>query len=59
MLVVCVDDIVITGNDPKGIMYLKAFLYNQSLKYSLGVEMIWNKKGFSHLKGSMHIQQVW
>ena len=47
LLVVYVDDIVITGSDSKGILSLKSFLHSQfhkkdlgMLKYLLGVEFI-------------------
>ena len=47
LLVVYVDDIVITGSDSKGILSLKSFLHSQfhtkdlgMLKYFLGVEVM-------------------
>ena len=50
LLVVYVDDIVITGSDSKGILSLKSFLHNQfhikdlgMLKYFLGVEVMKSK----------------
>ena len=50
LLVVYVDDIVITGSDSKGILSLKSFLHNQfhtkdlgMLKYFLGFEAMRNK----------------
>ena len=50
LLVVYVDDIVITGSDSKGILSLKSFLYRQfhtkdlgMLKYFLGVEVMRSK----------------
>ena len=52
LLVVYVDDIVITGSDSKGILSLKSFLHNQfhtkdlgMLKYFLGVEVMRSKQG--------------
>ncbi|XP_022152743.1 uncharacterized protein LOC111020391 [Momordica charantia] len=52
LLVVYVDDIVITGNDSSGILSLKSFLHSQfhtkdlgMLKYFLGIEVTRNKKG--------------
>ena len=52
LLVVYVDDIVITGSDSKGILSLKSFLHSQShtknlemLKYFLGVEVMRSKHG--------------
>ena len=52
LLVVYVDDIIITGNDDSGIASLKSFLHSQfqtkdlgSLKYFLGVEITRSKKG--------------
>ena len=52
LLVVYVDDIVITRSDSKGILSLKSFLYNQfhtkdlgMLKYFLGVEVMRSKQG--------------
>ena len=52
LLVVYVDDIVITGNDTTGISSLKSFLHTQfhtkdlgMLKYFLGVEVARSKKG--------------
>ena len=46
------DDNVITGNDSKGILSLKSFLYSQfhtkdlgMLKYFLGIEVMRSKKG--------------
>ena len=52
LLVVYVDDIVITGNDTIGISTLKSFLQSQfqtkdlgMLKYFLGVEVMRSKKG--------------
>ncbi|XP_019161438.1 PREDICTED: uncharacterized protein LOC109158074 [Ipomoea nil] len=52
LLVVYVDDIVITGSDTAGIVSLKTFLHSQfqtkdlgTLKYFLGVEVIRSKKG--------------
>jgi hypothetical protein len=59
LLVVYVDDIVITGNDATGISSLKSFLHSQfqtedlgMLKYFLGVEVMRSKKGIflSHRK---------
>ena len=50
LLVVYVNDIVITGSDSKGILSLKSFLHSQfntkdlgMLKYFLGVEVMRNK----------------
>ena len=50
LLVVYVDDIVITGSDSKGISSLKSFLHSQfhtkdlgTLKYFLGVEVMRSK----------------
>ena len=52
LLVVYVDDIIITGNDDSGISSLKSFLHSQfqtkdlgPLKYFLGVEIARSKKG--------------
>ena len=52
LLVVYVDDIVITGSDSKGILSLKFFLHNQfytkdlgMLKYFLDVEIMRSKQG--------------
>ena len=52
LLLVYVDDIVITGSDSKGILSLKSFLHSQfhtkdlgMLKYFLGVEVMRNKQG--------------
>ncbi|XP_038880011.1 uncharacterized mitochondrial protein AtMg00810-like [Benincasa hispida] len=52
LLVVYVDDIVITGDDALGIQSLKTFLHSQfyikdlgMLKYFLGIEVIRSKKG--------------
>jgi len=52
LLVVYVDDIVITGNDVSGITSLKTFLQGQfhtkdlgQLKYFLGIEVMRSKKG--------------
>ena len=52
LLVVYMDDIVITGSDSKGILSLKSLLHNQyhtknlgMLKYFLGVEVMKSKKG--------------
>ena len=52
LLVVYVDDIIITGNDMAGISSLKSFLYGQfhtkdlgMLKYFLGVEVMRSKRG--------------
>ena len=52
LLVVYVDDIVITRSDSKGILSLKSFLHRQfhtkdlrMLKYLLGVEVMRNKQG--------------
>ena len=52
LLVVYVDDIVITGNDMVGISSLKSFLHGQFhtkdlriLKYFLGVEVMRSKRG--------------
>ena len=52
LLVVYVDDIVITGSDSKGILSLKSFLHNQfhtkdlgMLKYFLGVKVMKSKQG--------------
>ena len=54
LLVVYVDDIIITGNDMAGISSLKSFLYGQfhtkdleMLKYILGVEVMRNKREIS------------
>ena len=54
LFVVYVDDIVITGNDSKGILSLKSFLHNQfhtknlgMLKYFLGVEVMTSKQRIS------------
>ena len=54
LLVVYVDDIVITRNDSKGISSLKSFLHSQfhtkdlgMLKYFLGVEVLRSKQGIS------------
>ena len=51
LLVVYVDDIVITGSDSKGILSLKSFLHSQfhtkdlgMLKYFLGVEVMRSKQ---------------
>ena len=52
LLVVYVDDIIITGNDMVGISSLKSFLHGQfhtkdlgMLKYFLGVEIMRSKRG--------------
>ena len=52
LLVVYVDDIIITGNDTEGISSLKSFLHGQfhtkdlgMLKYFLGVEVMKSKRG--------------
>ena len=52
LLVVYVDDIVITRSDSKGILSLKSFLHNQfhtkdlgMLKYFLGVDAMRSKQG--------------
>ena len=52
ILVVYVDDIVITGSDFKGISSLKSFLHGQfhtkdlgMLRYFLGIEVMWRKHG--------------
>ena len=52
LLVVYVDDIVITGSDSKGISSLKSFLYSQfhtknlgMLKYFLGIEVMRSENG--------------
>ena len=52
LLVVYVDDVVITGNDMAGISSLKSFLHGQfhtkdlgMLKYFLGVEVMRSKRG--------------
>ena len=52
LLIVYVDDIVITGSDSKGILSLKSFLHSQfhtkdlgMLKYFLGVEVMRSKQG--------------
>ena len=52
LLVVYVDDIVITRNDSKGILSLKSFSHSQFhtkdlgiLKYFLGVEVMRSKQG--------------
>ena len=52
LLVVYVDDIVITGSDSKGILSLKSFFHSQfqtkdlgMLKYFLGVEVMKSKQG--------------
>ena len=52
MLVVCVDDIVISRNYEKGIKDLKSYLGNEfetkdveELKYFLGIKMAKSKKG--------------
>ena len=52
LMVVYVDDIVISGSDSKGILSLKSFLHSQFhtkdlgiLKYFLGVEVMRSKKG--------------
>ena len=51
LLVMYVDDIVITGSDSKGILSLKSFLHNQfhtkdlgMLKYFLGIEVMKSKQ---------------
>ncbi|XP_040374694.1 uncharacterized protein LOC112199378 [Rosa chinensis] len=51
-VLIYVDDIVITGNDPKAIELLKAFLHKEfrikdlgNLKYFLGIEVSRSKKG--------------
>ena len=52
LLVVYVDDIVITGSDSRGILSLKSFLHSKfhtkdlgMLKYFLGVEVMRSKQG--------------
>ena len=52
LLVVYVDDIVITGSDSKGISSLKSFLHSQfytknlgTLRYFLGIEVMQSKHG--------------
>ena len=52
LLIVYMDDIVITGSDSKGISSLKSFLHSQfhkkdlrTLKYFLGVEVMRSKRG--------------
>lgn len=52
LLVVYVDDIVITGSDVQGISSLKSFLQSQfstkdlgHLQYFLGIEVVRSKKG--------------
>ena len=54
MLIVYVDDIIITGDDHKGIDELKQFLHSQfhtkdlgKLRYFLGIEVARPKKGIS------------
>ncbi|KAH9669827.1 retrovirus-related pol polyprotein from transposon RE2 [Citrus sinensis] len=51
-LLIYVDDILITGNDPVSIAYIKKFLHNQfhlkdlgDLKYFLGIEISASRKG--------------
>ena len=51
-----VDDIVITGSDSKGILFLKSFIHSQfyikdlgMLKYFLGVEVMRSKQEFCYL----------
>ena len=58
LLVVYVDDIVITGDDNEGILNLKSFLHTKFhtkdlglLKYFLGVEVAKSKKCIFYLKG--------
>ena len=60
LLVVYVDNIVITGSDSTGISSLKSFLHGQfhtkdlrMLRYFLGVEVIQSKHGISYLKRNM------
>ena len=52
LLVVYVDDIIITGNEMVGIYLLKSFLHGQfhtkdlgMLKYFLGIEFVRSKRG--------------
>ena len=52
LLVVYVDDIVITESDSKGILSLKSFIHSRfhtkelgMLKYFLGVEVVRSKRG--------------
>ena len=60
LLVVYVDDIVITGNDHAGISDLKAFMHSKfhtkdlgELKYFLGIEVSRSKKGIENYLDSV------
>ena len=60
LLVVYVDDIVITGSDSKGISSLKSFLHSQfhtkdleMLRYFLGIEFCEANMKSSYLKGNI------
>ena len=60
LLVVSVDDIVITRNDHAGIFDLKAFMHSKfhtrdlgELKYFLGIEVSRARKECSYHRGSM------
>ena len=62
LLIMYVDDIVITESDSKGILPLKSFLHSQfhtkdlgMLKYFFGVEVMRNKHGFCYLNKNMYL----
>ena len=68
LLIVYVDDIVITGSDSKGILSLKSFHHSQfhtkdlgMLKYLLGVEVMEVSREFCYLNGNIcsicHLRQ--
>ena len=64
LLVVYVDDIIITGKDMTGISSLKSFLHGQfhtkdlgMLKYFLGVEVMRSKRGI--FLSQSHVSPLW
>ena len=62
VILIYVDDIIITGSDKEGITSTKAFLKSTfdiinlgELKYFLGIEICLSKERFSYLKESTHL----
>ena len=53
ILIVYVDDIIITGDDSKGLLTYFHTKDTGKLRYFLGIEVAWSKKGVVCHNGSM------
>lgn len=65
LLIVYVDDMIITGNNTQGIADLKTFLHSHlqirdlgALRYFLGIEIARSKEGLTCLKENIHLNSL-